>query len=106
MEIALRPAMNELQYGDYTLVFKTILKKQKAFSYRCINVSKFKCPYLLTIPIEGNYDPVTFKCTNILGAFQASSLGHSEQCKKNVANAKQINQSLLCPIIQPVSFAE
>ena len=82
------------------------MKKQNAFSYHCIKISKFKCSYLLTIPIEGNYDPVTFKCTNILGAFQASSLGHSEQCKKNVANAKQINQSLLCPIIQPVSFAE
>lgn len=87
------PDPTTIEFNGRVLVYKCLLesKKGKWFSFRCIDHSTMKCNYLLSIPInDGNYTS-DYKCIAVIGAKQASSLGHSENCNK--AYKKHINDT-------------
>ena len=75
-----KPKNKLLEYQGYTLSFKDYLEKH-VFSYRCKNYFTCKCPYLLNVPIDGNYDLQTWECVNLAGAFQSSTNPHTKTCR-------------------------
>ena len=82
-----KPSCNLLEYDGYLLKHKGCLKKPPSFSYRCQYYHILNCPYLLTVPITPrNYDQ-TWACIRTEGAKQASSCGHSQECKRKTQEA-------------------
>ena len=76
-----KPKGSMLEYEGFALRFKSYLQSH-SFSYRCDNYRTQNCPYLVTIPIEGNYDYETWACIKTQGAYRSSTQYHSDQCKK------------------------
>lgn len=88
-----KPRNLALEYKGFLLSFKGYLKgNDGSFSYRCQNHRRFVCSYLLTVPIFGNFNPETWECERLIGAFQASTSGHSELCKRSGKIQGQMSQ--------------
>ena len=103
-----KPQTEVLDFNERTLSFKCYLKAH-AFSKRCKNHYRMKCPYLLTIPItEENYTTDEWRCIGVSGASQTSVKGHSDACNKGFFQKrnKEHNSGTFCSQQAQVSVSE
>ena len=94
-----RPKADTIEYNGKVYSFKCYLKGN-AFSYRCRNNYTHDCSFLLTIPIENNFDLETGKFTALEHARQASNKAHSKACNNSYNQTKKPNSESIESHIQ------